>query len=185
MPSASLGIWQNDRLPRLAGIDAQCAAAVADEAGKNAASIAAAAAAGVPGAAPAVIAAPSRIITYRGFSARIRGSVTKGWLVMVTESVLPSFKVGDLVSILNSGYKRVRIAEDRGPLGPAESGFTESAFRRSLGPHTSRSARIRWRRSTSNRSRVRRLSSGGDRNVLLPPSFSSPPQEASLAVRFW
>jgi hypothetical protein len=37
---------------------------------------------------------------------------------MATKSVLVHFKVGDLVSILNSGYRRVRIAEDRGPLGP-------------------------------------------------------------------
>jgi hypothetical protein len=37
---------------------------------------------------------------------------------MTTKNVLASFKVGDLVSILNSGYKRARIAEDRGPIGP-------------------------------------------------------------------
>ncbi len=37
---------------------------------------------------------------------------------MATKSVLTAFKVGDLVSILNSGYSRARIAEDRGPLGP-------------------------------------------------------------------
>jgi hypothetical protein len=37
---------------------------------------------------------------------------------MGTKSELGAFNVGDLVSILNSGYKRGRIAEDRGPLGP-------------------------------------------------------------------
>jgi hypothetical protein len=35
---------------------------------------------------------------------------------MTTKNVLASFKGGDLVSILNSGYKRARIAEDQGPV---------------------------------------------------------------------
>lgn len=37
---------------------------------------------------------------------------------MATKSDLATFKVGDLVSIMNSSYKRVRIVEDRGLLGP-------------------------------------------------------------------
>jgi hypothetical protein len=60
----------------------------------------------------------SSIIIYRGFLARTRGSATKGGPIMPTKSVLATFKVGDLVSILNSAYGRARIAEDRGPLGP-------------------------------------------------------------------
>src|SRR5437868_3017493 len=60
----------------------------------------------------------SCIITCRGFSVRTRGSATNGEPAMATRSVLAAFKVGDLVSILNSAYTRARIAEDRGPLGP-------------------------------------------------------------------
>jgi hypothetical protein len=37
---------------------------------------------------------------------------------MAMKSDLAAFKVGELVSILNSAYRRGRIAEDRGPLGP-------------------------------------------------------------------
>jgi hypothetical protein len=37
---------------------------------------------------------------------------------MVTQNLSEPLKDGTVVKILNSGYKRARIAEYRGPLGP-------------------------------------------------------------------
>jgi len=37
---------------------------------------------------------------------------------MNDQPALAAFKVGDVVRILNSAYEKVRIAEDRGLLGP-------------------------------------------------------------------
>ena len=37
---------------------------------------------------------------------------------MTTENLIEPLRVGTVVKILNSGYRRARIAEYRGPLGP-------------------------------------------------------------------
>jgi hypothetical protein len=40
---------------------------------------------------------------------------------MTTKNLIQPLKVGTVVKILNSGYARAKIAEDRGPLGPGGS----------------------------------------------------------------
>ncbi|MGA2064038.1 MAG: hypothetical protein ABSG86_03670 [Thermoguttaceae bacterium] len=37
---------------------------------------------------------------------------------MTTENLIEPLRVGTVVKILNSGYRRAKIAEYRGPLGP-------------------------------------------------------------------
>jgi hypothetical protein len=39
-------------------------------------------------------------------------------LTMATEKASPTFKVGDMVKIKHSGFKRAKIIELRGPLAP-------------------------------------------------------------------
>ena len=81
MPSIALGIWQNDRMPRLAGIDAQCAAAVADEAAKTAASVAAATVAGVAGASAAVISVATAAATDATAAVRHLEECLRGYVM--------------------------------------------------------------------------------------------------------
>jgi hypothetical protein len=39
-------------------------------------------------------------------------------LIVMAQNLIEPLKVGTAVKILNSGYRRARIAEYRGPLGP-------------------------------------------------------------------